>query len=46
MFKNVLVGVVGRPGGRDAVALASRLVDPDGRRVNGRNSEVHAGAVI
>jgi nucleotide-binding universal stress UspA family protein len=31
MFKNVLVGVDGRPNGRDAIALASRLSDPDGR---------------
>jgi nucleotide-binding universal stress UspA family protein len=31
MFKNVLVGVDGRPGGRDAIALASRLIDPDGK---------------
>jgi nucleotide-binding universal stress UspA family protein len=31
MFKNVLVGVDGRPNGRDAVALASRLTDPDGK---------------
>jgi nucleotide-binding universal stress UspA family protein len=31
MFKNVLVGVDGRPNGRDAVALASRLIDPDGK---------------
>ena len=31
MFKNVLVGVDGRPTGRDAVALASRLTDPDGK---------------
>jgi nucleotide-binding universal stress UspA family protein len=31
MFKNVLVGVDGRPGGRDAIALASRLTDPDGK---------------
>jgi nucleotide-binding universal stress UspA family protein len=31
MFKNVLVGVDGRPSGRDAIALASRLIDPDGR---------------
>ncbi len=28
MFKNVLVGVDGKSGGRDAIALASRLVDP------------------
>jgi nucleotide-binding universal stress UspA family protein len=31
MFKNVLVGVDGSPSGRDAVALASRLSDPDGK---------------
>jgi nucleotide-binding universal stress UspA family protein len=31
MFDNVLVGVDGRPNGRDAIALASRLMDPDGR---------------
>ncbi len=31
MFKNVLVGVDGRPNGRDAIALASDLVDIDGR---------------
>jgi hypothetical protein len=30
MFKNVLVGVDGRANGRDAIALAARLVDPDG----------------
>jgi len=30
MFRRVLVGVDGRPGGRDAIALASRLVAPDG----------------
>jgi len=30
MFMNVLVGVDGRPNGRDAVALAERLVDPNG----------------
>ncbi len=29
MFKNVLVGVDGRAGGRDAIALASQLADPD-----------------
>jgi nucleotide-binding universal stress UspA family protein len=28
MFKNVLVGIDGKSGGRDAIALASRLVDP------------------
>ena len=31
MFKNVLVGVDRRPGGRDALALARQLVAPDGR---------------
>jgi nucleotide-binding universal stress UspA family protein len=31
MFQNVLVGVDGRPNGRDAIALASRLIDPDGK---------------
>jgi nucleotide-binding universal stress UspA family protein len=30
VFKNVLVGVDGRPNGRDAIALASRLRDPSG----------------
>jgi nucleotide-binding universal stress UspA family protein len=28
MFENVLVGTDGRPSGRDAIALASRLADP------------------
>jgi nucleotide-binding universal stress UspA family protein len=31
MFKNVLVGVDGSPNGRDAVALASRVADPEGK---------------
>ncbi len=31
MFKNVLVGVDGSANGRDAIALASQLVDPDGK---------------
>lgn len=31
MFKNVLVGVDGRSYGRDAIALASQLVDPGGK---------------
>ncbi len=30
MFKNVLVGVDGSPSGRDAIALAAHLTDPDG----------------
>lgn len=40
MFKNVLVGVDGRPNGRDAIALASRLIDPDGKLTL---AHVHAG---
>ncbi len=31
MFENVLVGVDGRPNGRDAIALAAQLVDADGK---------------
>jgi hypothetical protein len=31
MFKNVLVEVDGRPTGRDAIALATRLLDPQGK---------------
>lgn len=31
MFKNVLVGVDGRANGRDAIALARELTDPDGK---------------
>jgi len=31
MFENVLVGVDGRPGGRDAIALARHLGDPSAR---------------
>lgn len=31
MFKNVLVGVDGRANGRDAIALASQLLDPGGK---------------
>jgi nucleotide-binding universal stress UspA family protein len=31
MFKNVLIGVEGGPHGRDAMALASRLVQADGK---------------
>jgi nucleotide-binding universal stress UspA family protein len=30
MFKNALVGVDGRPNGRDAIALAAQLIDADG----------------
>ncbi len=47
MFENVLVGVDGRQGGRDAIALAERLVDPDGELTlvhvhNGPLRPVHA----
>jgi nucleotide-binding universal stress UspA family protein len=31
MFSNVLVGVDGRPGGRDAIALAKQLAEPGGQ---------------
>jgi len=43
MFKNVLVGVDGRPNGRDAVALAERLTDPDGTLTlaHVRSGELH-----
>src|SRR5271154_715150 len=40
MFDNVLVGVDGRPGGRDAIALAARLMNPDGKLTLGH---VHGG---
>jgi nucleotide-binding universal stress UspA family protein len=40
MFNNVLVGVDGRPAGRDAIALASRLIDPDGKLTL---AHVHSG---
>jgi nucleotide-binding universal stress UspA family protein len=40
MFKNVLVGVDGSPNGRDAAALASRLLDPDGKLTL---AHVHSG---
>ncbi len=42
MYKNVLVGVDGRPNGRDALALASRLVDRDGKLTL---VHVHSGAL-
>ena len=35
MFTNVLVGVDGRQGGRDAIALAKQLADSDARMVFG-----------
>ena len=40
MFKNVLVGVDGRPNGRDAIALASQLIDPSGKLTL---AHVHSG---
>jgi nucleotide-binding universal stress UspA family protein len=40
MFKNVVVGVDGRPMSYDAIALATRLTDPDGRITL---THVHAG---
>jgi nucleotide-binding universal stress UspA family protein len=43
MFKNVLVGVDGRAGGHDAVALAARLTDKDGRLTL---AHVHGDAMI
>jgi nucleotide-binding universal stress UspA family protein len=42
MFKNALIGVDGRPGGRDAIALASHLVDPAGKLTL---AHVHSGAL-
>lgn len=42
MFDNVLVGVDGRPTGRDAIALASRLIDPDGKLTL---AHVHGGSM-
>jgi len=43
MFKKVLVGVDGRPYGRDALALAVRLMDPDGELtlVHVHSGELH-----
>lgn len=41
MFKNVLVGVDGRSGGRDAIALATRLLTPGGKLAL---VHVHGGA--
>ena len=40
MFKNVLVGVDGRPNGRDAIALACKLIDLDGKLTL---AHVHSG---
>jgi nucleotide-binding universal stress UspA family protein len=48
MFKNVLVGVDGGPNGRDAIALASRLADPDGKLTlaHVRGGALHPGHAI
>ncbi len=48
MFKNVLVGVDGRSNGRDAIALACLLTDPDGKLTlaNVRRGELHASYAI
>ena len=40
MFNNVLVGVDGSPNGRDAIVLASQLIDPDGKLTL---AHVHSG---
>ena len=40
MFKDVLVGVDGRPNGRDAITLAALLTDPDGKLTL---AHVHSG---
>jgi nucleotide-binding universal stress UspA family protein len=42
MFKNVLVGVDGRPNGRDAIVLASRLTNSEGKVTL---AHVHSGHV-
>ena len=42
MFENVLVGVDGRPNGRDAIALAAQLADADGKLTL---AHVHHGEV-
>jgi nucleotide-binding universal stress UspA family protein len=42
MFKNALVGVDGGANGRDAVALATQLLDPDGKLTL---AHVHPGAL-
>jgi len=40
MFRNVLVGVDGRPNGRDAIALARNLIDDEGKLTF---AHVHSG---
>ncbi len=48
MFKNVLVGVDGRPNGRDALALARHLTGPDGKLTlaHVRSGNLHPGHAI
>jgi len=48
MFQNVLVGVDGRQGGRDAIALAMRLLDRDARLtlVNVHSGRLHPSSVL
>jgi nucleotide-binding universal stress UspA family protein len=48
MFKNVLVGVDGSPNGRDAIALASRLTDPDGKLTlaHAHSGELHPSHAV
>jgi nucleotide-binding universal stress UspA family protein len=41
MFENVIVGVDGRPNGRDAIALATRLLAPEGKLTL---ANIHGGA--
>lgn len=48
MFKNVLVGVDGRPTGRDAIALAGQLLDSGGKLTlaHVRSGQVHPLAAV
>ncbi len=43
MFENVIVGVDGRPTGRDAIELARHLVSPEGKLML---TNVHSGALV
>jgi nucleotide-binding universal stress UspA family protein len=43
MFENVIVGVDGRPTGRDAIELARRLVSPEGKLTL---ANVHSGELV
>jgi nucleotide-binding universal stress UspA family protein len=48
MFKKVLVGVDGRPSGRDAIALARQLMKADGKLtlVHVRGGKLHPGHAV